>query len=131
MPKPTTPFGAQLCVYKSGQTSCPTGYSVKKQLEYQTWNEGRTCDCTCGAVGCGGNLTLYTDDTCGASGGTSQVIPYNGTCVSVGADPTPGSGVDTRSLKWIGAGPVCGAINGTPGGAPSPNDPVTICCQGP
>jgi hypothetical protein len=131
LPKPATPFGTKLCVYKAGQSgSCPTGYPVLKPLEYQTWAEGRTCSCQCGGIGCGGALTLYSDLACSAN---PQTIKYDANdCQSIGGDPTR-TGVDTRSLKWTGAGPVCGDTKGTLAGVPvpDPSDAITICCQSP
>ncbi len=125
--KPKTPFGTSLCVYKAGENACPSGYPNQKPFQYQSWKEGRTCSCSCGSLSCGGTLTTYTDTACSVGG---QDVPFDGTCTSIGKDPTTTLfGPDSRSMKWSGAGPVCGAVNGTFAGAPQPDGELTICCQ--
>jgi hypothetical protein len=131
LPKPAAPFGAKLCIFKSGITSCPLEYPVQKPAAstqyYETWTEGRTCSqCSCSQPKCGGTVHTYTDTACTTD---DTVAAIDGSCTTIPADPTQSSRADTRSTKWVNAGPVCGNVTSTLSGAPQPDSPVTVCCQ--
>jgi hypothetical protein len=140
-PKPSAPFGAALCIFRAGIASCPADYPVQRpagnQQYYQSVLDGRSCTaCSCDPQ-CGGTVSVYTTPTC--SSGTGTPIKQSGgdTCVQIPADTTQ-SGVsgggcsamrDTRALQWTSGGPVCAASASDVRGAPTPESPVTVCCQ--
>ncbi len=142
VPKPAAPFGAPLCIWRSGIQTCPSDYPTEEpgpaEQYYQGVTEGRSCTaCSC-SVGCGGTITTYTDNACTAGATTLDFSKVNA-CTEVPADPTQifssaGCGgvkteQDTRSYKYLNAGPVCTATASNPQGQPSPTGPVTVCCQ--
>ncbi|HVW26058.1 MAG TPA: hypothetical protein VHC69_11865 [Polyangiaceae bacterium] len=133
MPKPASPFGAKLCIFKAGVTSCPSSYPVSPTSPqyYETWSDSRKCtSCTCGAIGCGGKVTAFTDTNCTQNPTT---VDMSGACTTLPKDPTPtGTGTnrqDTLSIRWDDGGPVCGMGASNVVGAATPDSPITVCCQ--
>jgi len=133
MAKPASPFGGKLCIFKAGVTSCPSSYPVSPASPqyYETWTEGRKCSsCSCGAIGCGGTVTAFTDLGCTQS---PTPVDMDGSCSTIPKDPTPtGAGVskhDTLSIRWDDGGPVCGAGASNLLGSPTPDSAITVCCQ--
>jgi len=133
MPKPATPFGGKLCIFKAGVTTCPSSYpnSPTSPQYYETWSDGRKCtSCNCGSVACGGTVTAFTDLSC-----TENPTPVatDGSCSPLTKDPTTtGFGQtkdDTLSIRWDNGGPVCGQGDSNVIGAAAPDSPITVCCQ--
>ncbi len=136
VPKPKAPFGAHLCIFRSGVATCPSEYPTQTPAAsqfYETWSEGRTCStCGCGAPHCGGTVHTFTDQACTAN---DTVVAIDGTCSTIPQDPTQGGGglgsrTDSRSIRWDNGGPVCGTVSSQLQGSPTPDSPVTVCCQG-
>jgi hypothetical protein len=140
MPKPSAPYGNSLCIFRSGVASCPAEYPTQRpaasQPYYQTVLEGRSCSaCGCQAQ-CGGTVTAYTTPDCTGAGAP---LKFNGgnTCTQIPGDLSQGSQNtgscpakrDTRSFQWTNPGASCSTSPSTLNGAPSPESPVTVCCQ--
>lgn len=136
LPKPVAPFGTELCVFRSGVASCPPDYPARKpgaaQQYYQTILEGRSCSqCACGSPRCGGTVRTYTTTDCT---GSFTNLDIDGDCTAIPVDPTPGGAggsIDTRSIRYTNAGAVCANATSTLQGAPTPESPITVCCQSP
>jgi hypothetical protein len=134
MPKPAAPFGAKLCIFKVGVTTCPlSSYPVSPTSPqyYADWVDNRKCtSCTCGSVSCGGTVTAFTDTGCTQN---PTPIDMGGSCTTLPKDPTPsGSGTqkqDTLSIRWDNGGPVCGQGTSNLLGAATPDSAITVCCQ--
>jgi hypothetical protein len=133
LPKPVAPYGARLCVFRSGISSCPPDYPVQTpgagQQYYQSILEGRSCSgCSC-STSCGGSVKAFAGIGCTGTG--SPVTTTDSvTCSPIPKDSNPG-GTDHHSLQWTNVGPVCGALPSALSGAPAPDSPITVCCQGP
>jgi hypothetical protein len=131
--KPKAPFGAQLCIFRSGVASCPSEYPVQRpgasRQFYEAWLEGRSCSaCSCGAPSCGGTVHAFTDGACTEN---DTVVAIDGSCTTIPLDPSRTGSIDTRGMRWDDAGAVCGSPTSQLSGAPQPNSPVTVCCQAP
>ena len=131
MPKPTAPFGATLCVFRSGTFSCPASYpnpqpdSTNTQY-FESYSDGRGCStCSCGSLACGGNAYTYTDLACTTD---ATPIPLDGSCAVIPPDPTRSGNSDTRSLRYSAA-PTCGNASRAVTGGVTTSAPVTVCCQ--
>lgn len=137
LPKPSSPYKAQLCIFRAGINACPSSYpnpmpSASTPQYYGSYTDNRQCSsCNCGSPSCGGTVTTYTDTTCGGENAT--VLDITGGCTMIPADPTLGSSggkaEDTRSIKWTNAAPVCGNVASTLTGSVTPDTAVTVCCQ--
>ncbi|MFT3767324.1 MAG: hypothetical protein QM820_17635 [Minicystis sp.] len=126
IPRPQVPFGAQLCISKTGDTACPaaTAYTVKNVV-YSSALDNRSCT-PCGYtrtdITCTGTAVLYSDTAC--QNDVAAVTDYSGACKSI-----PGS---VGSVEFVGATfsgtPSCTAAGGDPTGSVAPVGPVTVCC---
>jgi hypothetical protein len=130
MPKPAAPFNAELCIYRSGQATCPSTYPNQRpnpsSRYYLGWTDNRDCGCACGALQCGGEVRMYTDSLCSDN---ATVLPADGMCSFLGPDPTENGDLDSRSARSFNTGPVCGAGANSLTGSVQPATPVTVCCQ--
>lgn len=149
VPVPSAPFANSACIYKTGDTACPSPFS-SKHLVHQNSQDTRSCTpCTCGALtggSCsGGTVTAYTAPGCAAG---AQTLTVGGSCNDIVDDPTPnpavpgqcenppGSGntnpADSRSVLYTGASvsgtPACPPAGGVVSGAATAIDPITFCC---
>jgi hypothetical protein len=139
------PFGANACIFASGDIPCPAGAYSHRHVVYGQVSDTRGCSsCTCG-IG-------YAE--CGRSGG--YFVRRNGTCqdsippaIEVGPTRSYGNVGDciiypqtfplpitaTGVTYWPGTDQVAcdpaGATDATPLGEASPSAPVTACCLGP
>jgi hypothetical protein len=146
MPVPTTPFSNSACIYKTGDTSCPSPFS-NKHVVHQNAQDTRSCTpCGCGALAggncTGGTVNVYPAAGCG-SGAQAATI---GACNDIGVDPSPNPAVtgqcesppgtpnaaDSRSVLYSGATvagtPACPPTGGQVSGAATAIDPITFCC---
>jgi hypothetical protein len=139
-PKPAAPFGTSACIYKTGDTACPSPYSTKK-LVHQNVQDTRSCTpCGCGpltgATCSAGTLTIYTGDFCSQN---PQPLAVS-SCETMTVDPTPSAPqaqcgnlpADTRSAMLTGSTltgtPDCAETGGVISGAATAIDPITFCC---
>jgi hypothetical protein len=146
MPVPAAPFGSSACIYKTGDTSCPSPFSTK-HLVHQNTQDTRSCTpCSCGALtggDCtGGTVSVFPAAGCGSGAQTATI----GACNDIGIDPsptpaqpgqceaTPGvpNPADSRSVLYSGATPSgtpsCPPSGGQVSGAATAIDPITFCC---
>jgi hypothetical protein len=141
MPVPTSPFSNSACIYKTGDTSCPSPFS-NKHVVHQDTQDTRSCTgCACGALAggscSGGSLTTFTGANCTAD---PQVAALNGACNALTVDPTPTGPqagcsnlpADTRTALLSGATiqgtPACPPSGGQISGAATAVNPITFCC---
>jgi hypothetical protein len=91
LPLPPAPYLASICIYKSGNTSCPAPYSEPHDL-YQTINDYRDCSaCSCGVpsgASCSGSTLTFDGPTNVTCAMPSENVPHDNVCHSV---DTPGS----------------------------------------
>jgi hypothetical protein len=136
VPKPTAPFGASLCIIRSGVSTCPPQYPTPKPTAqsgqfYQTYSDGRSCStCSCGQVGCG-TLTVYThyDNARMICDGTGVNVPLDGNCAAIPPSSVSQQGTETEWLTYARTAPSCGPGTSSLVGNAAPGDPVTVCCQ--
>jgi hypothetical protein len=125
LPPPQAPFGARLCVSKSGDVACPVLTYTARTLVYTGALDQRTCT-PCGYsrsdITCTGTAVLYADGACGAAIGS--VTDFSGACLGL-----PGT---VGSAELVGATftgtPSCAPTGGQPAGAVTPSGAVTVCC---
>jgi hypothetical protein len=114
------PFGAGLCVYRSGDLSCPSGFG-DKHLYVNNVIDSRGCTpCSCGGgtVTCAATTTVFSDGACTAA---VADVPNDGSCVAAAG----GSSIKIQITK-SGS---CPASGGKPSGSLQAGaPPTTVCC---
>jgi hypothetical protein len=119
-PRAPSPFGAGLCVYRSGDHACPAGYGVK-HLYYDNVVDSRGCDpCTCApaVASCAATTTVFADGVCIAP---SLSVPNDGSCKA-----GPVGGTITIQVTPSGS---CMPTGGAPHGTVVPGAlTTTVCC---
>jgi hypothetical protein len=137
LPRPKTPFGTGLCIYKDGDQPCPSGAYSTKKLTHKSFADTRDCSaCACGSAGGGScsnaQLKSYTD----ACSSGEQTVALN-QCVALSNDPTTGTGsgcpgfpTDTRGFKLTAtpSGATCPPSGGQVTGSAAGSEPITFCC---
>jgi hypothetical protein len=137
VPRPPSSVAASLCVYRTGEQTCPLGYS-SRTVYYKAKNDKRYCSqsCTCAPnVGeCTGTLIRHSMNDCSdtiSSGASTAatIVDSAQTCIQ---------NVKDASHWWNGY--VLTDVKITPGslkctGVPvnvidsaTPADPITVCC---
>ena len=115
------PFGAGLCVYRSGDLSCPNGFG-SKHLYVSSVIDTRGCSiCTCGggSATCSATTTVYSDGACAVS---VADVPNDGSCV----DAAGGASIKLTVTK-SGS---CPADGGKPQGQLQEGPSMTtVCCM--
>jgi hypothetical protein len=116
----TPPFGAKLCVYRTGDNACPAGFEDKHSF-VNTVVDTRGCSpCSCGggAATCSATTTVFSDGACATA---IADVPNDGSCV----DAAAGSSIQIQITK-SGS---CPASGGSPTGALQEAPPkTTVCC---
>jgi hypothetical protein len=117
-------------VFKTGiATDYPAQRPGAGEQYYQTITEGRSCSaCGCNPA-CGGSVSVFAGTACS---GTSSTLPIADptTCTPIVKDANVGQS-DHHAFQWNNPGAVCGTVPSTLSGAPSPDSPITVCCQAP
>lgn len=132
---PTPAQSFKLCVYQSGDVTCPQPFS-QKSTDYTSLSDGRMCsNCDCGVPTgdtCSGTVTDSTGATCGSNPTTSIQA---GSCTPVPADSTTGTlegGIaDTRNVAYTpgtASGGSCPVIASQVTGILTKIGQYTICC---
>lgn len=140
LPKPQAPFSSSICIYKAGDSVCPSGAWSQKSLFHKSFNDTRDCSaCACGGVtgGCNGmSLELFTDGVCQA-GKSTLPGPDLGGCTDLQNDSTPitapncsGFNGVSLSMRLVGtpSGGSCSATGGQVTGSATPTEAITFCC---
>ncbi len=134
VPKPSSPFNS-ICIYKTGDNTCPAGAYTKKHLYYTSFNDGRSCSaCSCGSPtgqSCTGTVTTSTD----ACSSNKTVMNTPNQCYAIPADNTTstydGGLEDTRGVVYTGGTPSggsCSASGGQVTGSATETGAITFCC---
>jgi hypothetical protein len=132
---PTPAQSFKLCVYKSGDDSCPQPFTHKTS-GYNDFTDSRACSsCDCGApagASCSGTIADSTGASCGS--GTTTTIPAN-TCTNIAKDTTTGTlegGItDTRFEKYTqgtASNGSCQVVPSTVTGSVTKTGQYTLCC---
>ena len=114
------PFGAKLCVYRTGDLSCPNGFGDKHTF-VNTVIDTRGCSpCTCGggSAACSATTKVFSDGACATE---IASVPNDASCVAAAA---------AGSIKIeITASGSCPASGGSPNGSLQASPPpTTVCC---
>jgi hypothetical protein len=132
LPVPDAPFHAGICVFQTGDLSCPAGVFSEKHLFYGDASDSRTCtSCTCSTAqggSCSATVTVYpTSALTSCTGAPVTLHPTSSAadCVNLAGNPTVGS----REAAFTAvSGGACNSSGGTPAGAATGIDPTTFCC---
>jgi len=123
-------FAGNVCIYKAGTDTCPSGWKAKQLQVYQDGKDDRSCSqCGCAEpASCQqntGSYVLFNDLLC--AGNVSKTVSFNNGCVGIGG---VWSGV-SRSLKPFAATVVNKvACNGGVGaGQVITSGATKICCR--
>ncbi len=121
---PPLPADTQSCALKTGDLACPAGYP-NKQLLYSRALDTRACTtCSCGATSgtCtgAGVITFHSKADCSDPHARSVSL---GEC-SVNNITSPYAQFSSGTPSNVG----CPPSGGTPTGAATPDQPVTLCC---
>ena len=121
-----SPYGA-ICVYRSGDHTCPSGFS-NKELLYGGYNDTRACsNCTCSPQNdtCSGTITRYqnTSNNCSGSAQNMGVSESGSSCIQK-------SSQTSVRLTALNPNPnaTCARNGGALSGAAAPTMPTTVCC---
>jgi hypothetical protein len=128
MPLPEEPFLGELCVFRSGEHSCPAGWTAK-HTGWEDFADSRGCaTCSCGAPGgatCEGRIEGHQNSACSNLGFTID-LPGLECVVTEDTAPLSAEFVATGTL-----GGSCTPSGGNPTGELTGSEPVTICCSTP
>ncbi len=116
---PPPPAGSRLCIFRSADHACPSGYD--KRLLHGDYTDGRGCEaCTCGSPTgvCGGSVTLYSDSSCTTAIGAGEFEECLG----------PFSQVRSARYQPSADDVACAPSEGAVTGSVTLEDPVTFCC---
>jgi hypothetical protein len=121
---PPQPSGTKLCVYKTGDVSCPAGFYSSKKLFHDDFDDTRqcsTCSCSSATGGqCKGTVTFTNGATCGSA----QLSLSLGACSNAPASNVNG-GKYTPGSHTPGS---CSPQGGVLSGSVTATGPVTYCC---
>ena len=124
VPQPQSPFSNDICVMRSGNVSCPSGFP-NRTLYYEDYDETRSCPSSC---------------TCTQSGGYCEILVtgYEGSnCIGADQSTTvthdrciPYAQFDSYKVETptVGSNGFCTPTNPSVSGSASESDPVTVCC---
>ncbi len=117
---PAVPAAWESCIYRAGDVSCPSGYSVKQVL-FDGVDDTRSCSpCGCGTPTgtCTGMVNLYNSASCSAPIGTLSLKQ----CTSA---------ISMTHAKYVAGTPTgssCPETGGDLSGTLTPKNPTTFCC---
>jgi hypothetical protein len=103
------PRGTKQCVSTTGVVACPAGYTVTQPTLYPTFNDPRTCTCTCTNNGCAAaQLLLSSSGNCGGSTqiATGDVCSFSGSSVKL-VNTCTSTRVFANPLQFTNATTVC------------------------
>jgi hypothetical protein len=135
VPPPSPPFGATLCIWQSGNVSCPAAPSLYTNpigVYYTDVSDTRGCGpCTCaGPTGgsCAGSIGLWgTTGGMGCPGTATASYTLGTTCKAYsGLFANPGYVKATYTLT---AGSCSVSAQPQPDGGVAGTGPVTVCCM--
>ncbi|TPV95021.1 MAG: hypothetical protein B7733_12055 [Myxococcales bacterium FL481] len=132
---PAAPFARNICVFRQGRHSCPTGYQDSTYDVYGGYEDSRGCDdCTCVPRNAGETLRCdltvhgnFAEDCEGVAFPIRQVCQS-----SAGVGDDFGSLVRSAEIVDInifGASNFCRAGGGDESGRVTESEPVTVCCR--
>jgi hypothetical protein len=131
-PKAAPPFLSGLCIFKTGDNTCPAGSAFsEKHIFYENFLDTRGCTtCQCGAPtggSCQAQITVHSDqvvNTCNTQVGSFTA----GSCSNLSGNP----GIFGRkaTITQPPSGSSCAPLagGGQPTGSATPTSPVTFCC---
>jgi hypothetical protein len=130
MPAPPGAFD-ELCVYRSGEHECPTGYPVGS-LVHEGFSDDRGCPGTCSCSASGGDCSLTVTTYNGPGGGAlcGNTVGYE-TATTTG-DQCVSSGnriVRFGNPTFVEGSGSCQGADPAPAGSAVAQDPITICCR--
>lgn len=119
-PKAPAPFQSGLCVWKSGDASCPAGFGQKHTFSNGIIDSRHCESCSCGApaVSCAATSTLYKNGNCT---GPSIDVPNDGSCVADSGSTSVKLAVSGTSSCVPGGGQALGMITENA-------QKTTVCC---
>jgi hypothetical protein len=119
-----------LCVYQSGDQTCPDAYPQKQSASTGA-DDTRACSaCACGAPSgslCTAELNVFTDGACSSSSLLS--VPISSLAAPCFDITPPGPALGSMSVDKVAYDPgTCAFSGGQPTGTEAPTGPVTLCC---
>lgn len=114
------PFGAGLCIYRTGDLPCPSGFGTR-HLYVTSVIDTRGCTpCTCGggSATCSATTTVYSDGACATA---IASVPNDGSCV----DAAGGGSIKVQITKSGSCPPDGGMAKGSLQEGPLR---TTVCC---
>ncbi len=123
---PSASYGAHVCIYTEGPSSCPSPYDSPSTF-YQSIAESRSCVCTCSAPSggscSGGGGTLFAAAACGTDEGL-HAVTSNDACEYANLG---------NVLSTVGSAPsltpgTCSQSGVQTTGNATPAQSITVCC---
>ena len=128
-PRPSAPFDSQVCIYTSGDVTCPSGSTYSNRfVRYANYTDTRDCTtCSCGTPtgSCGGRVDFRSSTSLGCNiNPKSQITP--GQCVALSLT------INSDLQEYVPApAPTCAPSTGSVTGSLSATGPTTFCCLTP
>ncbi len=124
--KTCAPNADSVCVYRSGNFPCPSGWP-NKNVDYKGVDDTRGCsNCTCAknSGSCTVTGEMHSGSSCDSSSSASCTSKQGGSeCCNVAASADKVRGkVESKNV-------VCAANGGQLNGSASPKDPYSVCCR--
>ncbi|MEZ4224305.1 MAG: hypothetical protein R3B13_25370 [Polyangiaceae bacterium] len=126
VPDPPSGF-AGLCVYRTGDFTCPSGFS-NRTVYYKSFTDTRNCSaCSCNPSGwsCRTTMSIYQSFNCTTAQGPNVTV--------TNLAPKCTHNLLTNSFKVSTPTSIAGscnvATNTTLTGTATPQEPTTVCCQ--
>lgn len=123
-PRPETPFGEQLCVWREGDHECPMGYEDRRLLFADIMDDRGCAECTCDLPTglCDDAYVTLLSNPCNPP--VSGIVTADGECHGTGS-------ALTRSATFYPGEPTafCAPSAGAPTGTATGDGPVTLCCR--
>ena len=123
-PRPEEPYTDSICIWRPGETECPTGYAERHTGFNEIEDERGCSECTCGdPIGLcdDASITMFSQ-ICNTP--IAGVLTADGQCQSTRAQ-------QTRTVVYNPGQPsaFCSPSESTPSGAATMRDATTICCR--
>jgi hypothetical protein len=131
LPRPAAPFDESLCLYREGDTLCPSGSAYSDRRVFFTSNtDNRACAlCTCStpAGSCADSYaTLESLAGCTSVSQTLATLPGTGDCV-LSSSLSSAFAIELHRVAQAS----CTASQGKLLGLAQATNPVTVCCLAP
>jgi hypothetical protein len=128
-PIPKSPFSGKLCVYQTGDISCPSSLYTTKRVYYAGVTDNRSCSkCTCTYTGPNCSSLSYSVQAYSDSGCNNLVSAnYPVQNCTASASGVGSFKLSMASLPSGSCAPSTGS--GQPSGSVTSASPTTICCS--